>query len=169
MNLSLEHKSLYLILFNATMIGRSPGKTLMEDELKQFKIAAFEEVDKLAGRMDKGEISEDDIMSSIDSLRARFRISFGQAQKPINVILKYHFYLTRSWDTKTKGVLHCPIDSVQLERLGKRGTSLARLDKDNYLELQAQIQTKGQTRIDFDRMWDELNLRSSGILCEPYK
>lgn len=164
MTLSLEQKSLYLILFNATMIARSLGKTLSDDKLKEFKTAVFQKVDKLTDRMDRGELSDDDIVGSIDSLCSQFGVSFGQAQKPINVILKYHFYVTRSWDAKSKAVLHCPIDSFQLEKLARRGMSLARLDKNNYLKLQQEIAGKRQTRLDFDRAWDEQNLRSWGIL-----
>ncbi|MCD6531190.1 hypothetical protein J7K99_01945, partial [bacterium] len=67
--------------------------------------------------MEKSELTENNIIAAIESLSNEFGISFGQAQKPINVILKYHFYLTNGNDD-IKKELHCPIDSVILKKLG---------------------------------------------------
>jgi len=164
MSLSLEQKSLYLILFDRTQIARSVAKTLDEGKLREFKIAVFQKVNNLTERMDKGELSEEDIVDSIDSLCSQFGVSFGQSQKPINVMLKYHFYLTRRWDARSKTVLHCPIDSGVFDRLGEKGMSLASLDKNKYLELQKEIAEKGQTGLDFDRAYDAQNLQFWGIL-----
>lgn len=164
MSLSLEQKSLYLVPFDRTQIERSIAKTLNADELRDFKIAVFREVGKLTDRMDSGELSEEDIVDSVDALSSQFRVSAGHAQKPINVILKHHFYLTRGWDARTKTALHCPIDSVVFEKLGKRQMSLISLDMDKYLQLQSEIAEKGPARLDFDRALDEQNLQFWGIL-----
>ena len=40
--------------------------------------------------MDMRRVDEEDILSSIELLSMEFKISFGQTQKAINVILKYH-------------------------------------------------------------------------------
>ena len=159
MTLSLEQKSLYRILFDRTGILRSVSRVLTDDEQKEFMHQVFHEVEKLTGAMDNGMLSNQDIIDSMDGLCAQFGVSFGQAQQPINVILKFHFYLTRSWDVRTKAALDCPVDRITQEHVGQRAVALGRLDKSRYLELQDQIAGKGQTRLDFDRVWDEQNLQ----------
>lgn len=65
-------------------------------------------------RWRKSKLTEKDIIDAINSLVNEFGISFGQAQKPINVILQYHFYLANGGDA-IKKVLHCQIDSIILK------------------------------------------------------
>ena len=100
MALTIYQKSVYLIILNATMILRSVGKSLKANEsdksVKDFKIKVFEKINKLTDLMDKRLLKENNILDSIKELSKEFPISFGQAQKPINVILKYHFYLTKN-------------------------------------------------------------------------
>jgi hypothetical protein len=159
------------------MISRSVAKNFKSERrlrLKNFKIEVFKEIKKLTSKMNAGKLSEKDIIKSIDNLRNKFKISFGQAQKPINVILKYHFYLTRKNKDLTKDpmkkVLHCPIDSIILKRLGERSNlKLTAIDKDKYLELQERIEhyckkKHFNTRIEFDELWDEQHLKDEGIL-----
>ena len=111
-----------------------------------------------------GQLTENDILDSIRSLSSEFGISLGQAQKPINVILKYHFYLTRSEDEQTKKVLYCPIDSVVLKDLLGRKLSLTLIDEKMYLAIQDLIQKHSKTRIDYDTVWDKQHLQEEGIL-----
>jgi len=163
--LTIHQKSVYLIIFNATMISRSVGKNIKKGKtLKDFKVQVFEELETLTNKIDRGNLSEKDIIDSIDKLTREFGISFGQTQKPINVILKYHFYLTKKDDNWLKGILHCPIDSLILKKLGKRGISLTKIDKQKYLEIQEEIKNRCTTRITFDTQWDEQHLREEGLL-----
>jgi len=161
MPLTIHQKSVYLTIFNATMILRSVGKNI-KGTLKDFKVRVFEELEKLISKMDEGTLTERDIIDSIDNLTREFGISFGQAQKPINVILKYHFYLTKKNDDRLKGTLHCPIDSFILRKLGKKGISLTKIDKEEYLKIQEEIKNRSPARITFDT-WDEQHLRDEGL------
>ena len=172
MGLTIYQKSVYLIIFNATMISRSVGKNIRAGEsVKDFKVRVFQEIEKLIDKLEEGKLTEKDIIDAIESLVNEFGISFGQAQKPINVILKYHFYLNlflrkRRKDNmmKMKKILHCPIDSITLKKLGKRGISLTKIDKEKYLEFQREIENRCNIRIEFDTQWDERHLREEGIL-----
>ena len=167
MPLSIHQKSVYLILFNATMISRSVGKTLKarrHSTLGAFKIRVFQEIDRLTAEMDAGTLTESSIMGSIQSLSNEFGISIGQAQKPINVILKYHFYLARPEDKAIKRVLHCPVDSVIHKRLHKTVVPLTRIGMPQYVALQHEIQRRSPCRVDLDTAWDEQHLRDEGIL-----
>lgn len=165
MGLTIYQKSVYLIIFNATMISRSVAKNIGENrDVKDFKVRVFKELETLTNKMDTGTLTEKDILDSIDNLSNEFRISFGQAQKPINVILKYHFYLTRSNDKKIEKILHCPIDSLILKKLNIRGISLTKINKEIYLEIQKDIEDRCNTKIAFDTQWDEQHLRDEGII-----
>jgi len=165
MALIIHQKSVYLIIFNATMISRSVGKNIKAGKsVKDFKVKVFEEIEVLTNKMDNCALTEKNIIDSIDTLSNEFGISFGQAQKPINVILKYHFYLTKSNDDHIKKALHCPIDSLILKKLGKSGISLTKITKEKYLGIQKEIENRCDTRIAFDTQWDEQNLRAEGIL-----
>jgi len=171
----MEQKSVYLIIFNATMISRSVGTTFKKDRpsltkhereelVKRLKQDVFKEVEELTKKMDVGELEESDVLDSIINLRDKYSISFGQAQKPINVLLKYHFYLNYPDSFKVKKVLHCPIDSNVLERLGM-SISLTKINYKKYIEIQQTIEDRmaPEPKITFDRLWDERHLRDEGL------
>jgi len=175
MAMTTYQKSVYLIIFNTTMISRSVGKTLKSNSSKDmwnFKVSTFRELENLTDKMDMGQLTENDILGSIRSLSDEFGISFGQAQKPIKVILKYHFYLIRNEDTNTKRLLHCPIDyKVVLKELFKElglpssaRPFLTDIDEETYLAIQDLIQQRTETRIDYDTVWDKQHLQEEGIL-----
>ena len=166
MALSLQQKSVYLILFNTTMISRSLGKTFdSRDRLKKFKGRVFKEIERLTDEIDKGVLVETNIVNSISKLSHEFNISFGQAQKPINVILKYHYYLSKILNNNIERALHCPLDSKIMKKIGVRGLSLAKMKKAKYFEIQRKIQglIPSEARITYDIRWDKDNLDGAGI------
>jgi len=163
--LSIHQKSVYLIILNATMILRSIGKTFKKNgkELIDFKKRLFKELEDLTYKMDKGLLMETDIINSIRRLEKNFGISFGQAQKPINVVLKYHFYGTCNMDSRIKSILHCPLDSKILKEIGCY-LFLPHIDYKKYNEIQNLIATKAQSRLEFDSIWDRQHLTDEGLL-----
>ena len=167
MALSLYQKSVYMLIFGATMIARSIGKTIgsrkKKDKLIQFKTDLFKQLEQLIFRLDKGTLKEHNIVTSIGYLSKRHKISIGQTQKPINVILKYHYYLSAG-KRQNKKVFHCPLDSVILESIGQKSLSLAKMDKEKYIEIQDKIQSKCPFRIEYDKKWDMKFLKRHGIL-----
>lgn len=156
------------------MVLRSIGRTLDIDDkdkrrerLKTFKQECFKEIKILINKMEKKELTEDDILASISKITDPPDISFGQAQKPINVILKYHYYLFHDSDenNKIKKELFCPIDSRVLNKLGGySGLALSRTKKDKFLEIQNKISEQGDTKIDYDLDWDKEHLEDEGLL-----
>jgi len=173
MTLSIEQKSVYLTIINSTMILRSIGQRLRNHcRLREFKIRVVKESEILIDKMEKCKLLENDIIVSIDKFCDEFNISFGQAQKAINVLLKYHYYLYEKYLTnhsKIKSVLHCPLDSKILEELHIRNKPLTRIDKKEYIDIQNEIHdkmySKGLHRIDFDReVYDTGYLKDRGIL-----
>ena len=137
--------------------------------MKDFKIRVFQEVERLIDSMDQGTLTDEKILSSMNAIADEFQISFGQAQKPINVILKVHFYHTRKEDDKIRDVLHCPLDSVVLKELKKMDSSfrpipLKKIGKEKYVLLQQQIGNYYSPRIGLDDKWDEQHLSEEGLL-----
>ncbi len=169
MPLTDQQKSVYTLIFSATMILRSIGKTidLKNQRLSnKFKRTAFAELERLTDLFDSGKLREPEIVSSINKLHKDFKISYGQAQKAINVILKYHFYLSKNRNMKMKEILHCPLDSTILEILGRKKLKLSNIDEETYLEIQDEIKKAAQpgARIDYDNSWDEQHLKKWGLL-----
>ena len=166
MALTIYQKSVYLIIMNATMILRSVGKSLKgkSKTVKQFKIKVFKQIETLTNLMDNNQLTEENIVEAIDELSAEFEISFGQAQKPINVILKYHFYLSNNKNSVIKKLLHCPLDSIILSKLNEDNLPLTRINRQRYLEIQSNIQKHNPVRLDFDTQWDNQHLIDEGIL-----
>lgn len=187
MPLTIYQKSLYLIIYNATMISRSISKTFrektivkeknktkikkkvdkkVENKRRKFRISVFNEIEKLTNKMDNKTLKEQDIWKSIKELSEKYKISIGQAQKPINVILKYHFFASKNKSKKIKSALHCPIDSRNLEELNRSGISLTKINKEKYSEIQCKINKDNEyeTRIDLDVNWDKTHLKRRGLL-----
>lgn len=163
--LTMEQKSVYLIILNATMILRSIGKTFRKNKkkLKDFKIKIFDTIDGLIYKMEHNNLKERDIISCIEKISDKFNISFGQTQKAINVILKYHYYLYEKYlANNIKQILHCPIDSTILNELGM-DTSLTRINKKEYLEIQRKILEIQSPKINFDRAWDKQLQKNMGF------
>ena len=163
MSLKTYQKSIYFILFNATMISRSVGKTIKgRKDMKYFKLRLFKKLDNLTTLMDNKKLTENNILKAIENLANEFRISFGQAQKAINVILKYHFYLTNNKNIQVKKALYCPLDSIILKALKKR-KFLTNINKEEYLEIQNEIAKRCFPRIDFDKIWEKQLLQKAGL------
>ncbi|MCL4386650.1 MAG: hypothetical protein M1326_10135 [Cyanobacteria bacterium] len=167
MPLTIYQKSVYLTIFNATMISRSVGRTFHGNQLR-FKKKVFNIIECLTSLMDAGDLTEEHIINAIYTLSNDTDVSWGQAQKPINVILKYHFFLTIGLtdpNNEIKRVLHCPIDSKILNIIGRPNLKLTNIDETTYMEIQMCIQEQGNmpTRVDFDEQWDKQHLQDAGI------
>ena len=165
MSLNIYQKSLYVSLFNSTMIGRSVGKKFKREykSFKDFKLAILEESENLICKMEKNNLAEKNIVDSLDKIVERFEISYGQAQKGINVILKYHYQLYKNLKKYNGKVLHCPLDSNILAELKIKNLPLSRINKKTYLSLQDKIANLSDTRVDFDERYDKQYLARIGL------
>ncbi len=169
MPLTVQQKSVYHIIFNATMIARSISKNPNYNgtqSINKFRQSTIETIEKLAESMSKGTLTDNMITDSIEDLKKKTKVSFGQAQKPLNVILKYHYYLTypKKRVRAIEQLLHCPIDSVVLKSLKYRATSLAKIKKKEYLKIQKMIENDSPTtKIAFDSVWDNQHLNGYSV------
>jgi hypothetical protein len=163
MSLDIHQKSLYLIIFNATMISRSIGKSIGKEKLAKFKIKFFQRIEKLISKLNSNILTEKNIKYSIRKLSTEFDISFGQAQKPVNVILKYHYYLNHQNNIELKKVLHCPIDSEILISIGIK-KALTKIKEPEYFKIQKSIREKNNgDALSYDDLWEKQILERSGL------
>ncbi len=170
--MNIYHKSLWLTIINATMIGRSLGTTLppnrRHNRIKLYKKLTIEEMGKLSAKMDQHTLRRRDIHRALDKIKDAIPgISFGQAQKGLNVLLKVHWFLYHKGHP-IGSELDCPLDSKVLGSLGGPQIRLARIDKPMYMTKQEEImshsQVRGEHRVEYDRIWDEDHLRDEGLL-----
>jgi len=170
MTLSIYQKSVYLIIFNATMIARSIGKIIKKNSgrktLNDFRNNVFKEIEKLTQLIDSGKLKEKHLFETMDNISKKFNISYGQAQKPINVILKFHFYLTKNTNKNIKKVLHCPIDSIILKFIKRSSWTLSKIEKEKYKEFQELIEKQSSCKVEFDIQWDKQHLERAGIKAD---
>jgi hypothetical protein len=165
--MTLQQKSVYLIILNATMILRSIGRTLKQNHIgttADYKRSLFNKLEHLTACMDDGRLTEEQIIKTIKALAAEFDISIGQSQKAINVILKFHFYLSTKQNKTMRKVLHCPVDKIILHGLKWRQTSLNKIDLQEYRAIQREIAARCTSKIEFDRNWDIQLLQKNGIV-----
>jgi hypothetical protein len=167
MSLNIYQKSVYITLFNSTMIGRSVGKTLKvkNKSFKDFKLAVLKESNSLINKMEKNNLFEKDIIIILDKLVEVFEVSYGQAQKGINVILKYHYQLYKEFKNYNGNILHCPLDSNILTELGIKNLPLSRINKEMYLSIQKKISGLSNKRVNFDKKYENKYFkRFNGII-----
>ncbi|OQA67604.1 MAG: hypothetical protein B6D44_01065 [Ignavibacteriales bacterium UTCHB2] len=150
------------------MILRSIGLTLHRNNavltIRDFKIQLFNKIESLTDLIDTSAFNETELINHITELANYFSISIGQSQKAINVILKYHYHLTRINNNEIKRALHCPIDSKILAVLEINNLSLNAIDIERYLEIQNTISQRIEYRVDFDVHWDTQHLEAEGLL-----
>ena len=170
--MDIYHRSLWLTIINATMIGRALGRAFppsrRRNRIRLYKKLTIEEMARLSAKMDDRTLRRRDIHRSLDKVwNAIPGISFGQAQKGLNVLLKVHWFLYHAGHA-IGAELDCPLDSKVLRSLGGRPTSLARIDRSYYMAKQEEImshsQLRGEHRVEYDRIWDEDHLRDEGLL-----
>lgn len=164
--LTIYDKTVYLIIFKAVMNPRALGESFPShgraERVKRFRALVFTEIEHLCSRMQYESLQTSDIRKSIEHVSSASGISFGQAQKAINILMKYHYFLHDAV-SGAGAELDCPLDNVVLRELGER-ISLSKMDRQRYVEIQEKIAGVTARRIDFDRRWDEQHLRGEGLL-----
>ena len=130
------------MFYKETQLGRSIRKNNLE-----FKKKLFEETLELADKADKGTLKNEDIRKKIMEISSTTGVSVGQAQKVINVFLKYYCILTQKPDSIIEE-LDCPLDSQIMSRFKTKGlkrTSLRKMNKiKDYIAWQNHLKITGK-------------------------
>lgn len=130
------------MFYKETQLGRSIRKSRPE-----FKKKLFEATLELADKADNGILRNEDIQKKITALSNTTNVSIGQAQKVINVFLKYYCILTQKPDAIISE-LDCPLDSQIMSRFKTKGikrTSLKKMTKiEDYIAWQNHLKKVGK-------------------------
>jgi len=98
------------VWYKESMIGRSIGKSgskLRKEQKREFKKKLCEAIEKLVRQVDSENLCNRNIREEIKKLANTTAVTIGQAQKVINVYLKYYCILC----DKPLEELDCPLDS----------------------------------------------------------
>lgn len=111
---------LFIIAFaKESQIDRSLASCnppLSDDEKENFNKRLLKKCNVLLSKVDDSSITNDLIRTSIGELQSENpKISFGQAQKVINVVLKQYCFI-RHVDPKILKELDCPLDSTTMKK-----------------------------------------------------
>jgi len=129
---------LFVIEFNkGAQLDRSLTKSNLTKEAKErFRKVLLSEIICLMDKVDNKSLKNADIIASIKKAKSVDRdISFGQAQKVINVALKQYCFITNQKETILKE-LDCPLDSTTMKGCKIKNNKMVSVLEEDYAKYQ---------------------------------
>ena len=148
----MELKLLVIEFNKATQLDRSFSKTKLTNKNKKlFREKLLESCLELMNKIDNETLTNEMIRGKIRKLKNIDKnISFGQAQKVINVSLKQYCFITKAKE-KILCELDCPLDSTTMKGYGISNNNMKNVCEKNYLEYQKKFEDEFGMRILKDR------------------
>ncbi|MCF0217261.1 MAG: hypothetical protein HUK21_12440 [Fibrobacteraceae bacterium] len=135
---NLELRLFIIEFYRASQLDRSFSKENMQNK-GEFKEALVETCLLLIKCVDKGTLKNSDIRKKIKQLTSIDKnISYGQAQKVVNVVLKQYVFLTKKWDFVKE--LDCPLDSIVMKGCGIKNNTMKSVTEEDYLAYQKKFE-----------------------------
>jgi len=157
----MELKLLIIGYNKASQLDRSFSKTKMSDTNKiKFREKLLEYCSLLMEKVDNETLTNKDIRDKIKELtEIDSNISFGQAQKVINVTLKQYCFIMNKKNLLKE--LDCPLDVTTMKGYGINHKKMIDVNEDDYLKYQ-DIYNKefNGMRILKDCSYDEMRIRN---------
>jgi len=157
----MEIKLLIIEYNKASQLDRSFSKTKLTDEKKKvFRKKLLENCIFLMKKIDDGTLTNNIIRQKIKELKnIDENISFGQAQKVINVCLKQYCFITMKENILKE--LDCPLDSTTMKSYKIRNNNMLNVTENDYLEYQKKFENEFHgIRILKDQEYDRLRIRN---------
>ena len=152
---------LFIIEFNkGSQLDRSFKRSNLGNEQKiEFRKELVKSCKKLIKRIDNDTLTNKHIRKEIDRLKnIDGNISYGQAQKVVNVCLKQYCFLMNKSDLIKE--LDCPLDSTTMKNCKIENDSMYNVEKEDYLEYQEIFKKQYGERIFRDIEYDELRIEN---------
>jgi len=155
--LKMMELKLFIIEFNkASQLDRSFSKSGVSSETKiLFRKELLRLTLKLFAKVDSKTLLNKDIRDAILELKnLDKKISFGQAQKVINVALKQYCFI-KGVDDEILEELDCPLDSLSMKGQGIKNSKMINVEMEDYIQYQDKFREDGTLRILRDKVYDK--------------
>ena len=153
--LDLEYK-IFIIEFNkASQLDRSFSKSgLNKSDIIKFRKYLVKYCLELMDRIDDYSITTKMIRDKIRKLKElNSNISYGQAQKVINVCLKQYLFLTKNIECISQ--LDCPLDTITMKGHGIKNNRMINVNEEDYIKYQNIFEKRYIFRILKDNKYDK--------------
>jgi hypothetical protein len=156
----MEIKLLIIEYNKASQLDRSLSKTKLSHKKKiEFRIRLLNISIKLMNMIDNGTLTNKIIRNKIRELKSIDKnISFGQAQKVLNVCLKQYCFIVNKLELIKE--LDCPLDTITMKGYGIKNNKMKNVNEDDYIKYQNNyfVQNNG-IRILKDCTYDENRIK----------
>jgi hypothetical protein len=156
-NMREKELKLFIIEFNkASQLDRSFSKSnLSEIKKNEFRKQLISSCIYLMEKIDNKTLKNNDIRKEIDKLNGidKKNISYGQAQKVVNVSLKNYCFLTKQFDLIKE--LDCPLDSTTMKNSKIIHKTMLSVTKNDYENYQNEFENNFEYRVFKDIEYDE--------------
>jgi hypothetical protein len=157
----MELKLLIIEYNKASQLDRSFSKTeLTEEKKKAFRKRLLELCVLLMNKIDDGTLTNLTIREKIKELKSiDTNISFGQAQKVVNVCLKQYCFITNN--EKMLYELDCPLDRTTMKSYNIPNDNMLNVNEKDYLDYQRKFEKENNgIRILKDKEYDEMRINN---------
>jgi hypothetical protein len=147
---------LFVIEFNkGAQIDRSFRKDITKEKKKAFREALLRETISLFSKIDDGSLKNEDIFNSIKKVKDIDKnISFGQAQKVINVAVKQYCFITKQKENILQE-LDCPLDSITMKGCGIKNKTMCNVSEEDYVNYQKHFKEERGLKVLKDGKYDD--------------
>jgi len=152
---------LFIIEFNkGSQLDRSFKRSNLGNEQKiEFRRELVKSCKKLIKRIDNGTLKNMHIRNEIARLKnIDINISYGHAQKVVNVCLKQYCFLTNKSDLIKE--LDCPLDSTTMKKCKIDNDSMYNVEKEDYLRYQKIFKEEYGEKIFRDIEYDDMRIEN---------
>jgi hypothetical protein len=112
----------------------------------------------LISLVDVGTISNMEIRKKIKSLSQKYGVSYGQAQKVVNVCLKQYVFLTQKFDCVNE--LDCPLDSTTMNGCHISHNKMYSVKEEDYKNYQNLFDKKFALKVLKDEEYDKQRINN---------
>lgn len=149
---------LFIIEFNrASQLDRSISKNSNEPK-SGFRNALVKTCLALIKEMDDKTLSNVKIRKGIKNLSEKYGVSYGQAQKVINVCLKQYMFLTQKYEFATE--LDCPLDSTTMKGCHISHNKMCSVKEDDYKKYQNLFEKQFALKVLKDEEYDKQRINN---------
>lgn len=149
---------LFVIEFNrASQLDRSISKNPRKPS-PGFRKALVDTCLSLIQEMDDNVLTSENIRAGIKKLSTKYNVSYGQAQKVVNVCLKQYMFLTKKYEFAS--VLDCPLDSTTMKGCKISHNKMNSVNANDYEKYQNLFNDEFELKILKDVKYDEQRIKN---------